>query len=145
MTSDTMKRLLLAAEKGDADSQFNLGVLCDNRLDDNNHPTAGNRAGAIKWLRRAAQQGLPRAQTRLAEIYAYGPEAPADYVKAYAWFLLATMNLSGIHRQRARSAYERISLRMTPLQIAKARRLAQVWKLTRLIHDGVARRAENVA
>lgn len=128
MMSGPMKRLLLDAEKGDANSQFNLGVLYDSRLDDNNHPTAGNRMGAIKWLRRAAQQGLPRAQARLAEIYAHGPEAPADYVKAYAWFLLATTNSSGIHRQRARSAYERVSLRMTPAQIAKARRLARVWR-----------------
>ncbi len=123
-----MQRLLLDAEKGDANAQFNLGVLCDNRLDDNNHPTGGNRSGAIKWLRRAAYQGLPRAQARLAEIYAHAPEAPADYVKAYAWFLLATTNLSGIHRQKARSAYERISLRMTPTQIAKAKHLARVWK-----------------
>jgi len=126
--NDPMKRLLLDAEKGDANSQFNLGVLCDNRLDDNNHPTGGNRTGAIKWLRRAAQQGLPRAQVRLAEIYVHGPEAPADYVKAYAWFLLAATNLSGIHRQRARSAYEKVSLRMTSSEIAKARRLARVWR-----------------
>ena len=37
VTSDPMKRRLLVAEKGDANSQFNLGVLHDNRLDDNNH------------------------------------------------------------------------------------------------------------
>lgn len=128
MRNDPMKRLLLDAEKGDANSQFNLGVFFGSRLDDNNHPIGGNRTGAIKWLRRAAQQGLPRAQVRLAEIYAHRPEAPGHYVKAYAWFLLAAKNLSGIHRQRARSAYERISLHMTPSQITKARRLAQVWK-----------------
>ena len=63
-----MKRLLLDAEKGDANSQFDLGVPYDNCLDDNDHPTGGNPAGAIKWLRRAAQQALPRAQARLAEI-----------------------------------------------------------------------------
>ncbi len=142
MMSDPMKRLHLDAEKGDANSQFNLGVLYDNRLDDNNHPTAGNRTGAIKWLRRAAQQGLPRAQARLAEIYAHGPEAPADYVKAYAWFLVATTNSSGIHRQRARSAYERISLRMTPAQIAKARRLARVWKPKTRVHVAAAESPE---
>ena len=126
--NDTMKRLLLDAEKGDAYAQFNLGVLCDNHLDDNNHPTGGNRPAAVKWLRRAAQQGLPRAQVRLAEIYAHGPKAPADYIKAYAWFLLAATNLSGIHHERARSARERISLRMTLSQIAKARCLARAWR-----------------
>jgi TPR repeat protein len=123
-----MRHLLLAAEKGDANAQFNLGVLYDNRLDDNNHPTRGNRAEAIKWWQRAALQGLPRAQTRLAEIYAGGPDTPADYVKACAWLLLAAANLSGIHRQRAQSAYEQVSARMTPVQIAKARRLVRAWK-----------------
>lgn len=142
MRSGPMKRLLLDAEKGDANSQFNLGVLYDNRLDDNNHPTGGNRTGAIKWLGRAAQQGLPRAQARLAEIYAHGPEAPADNVKAYAWFLLATTNLSGIHRQSARSAYERISLRMTPSQIAKASRLARAWKPKTQDHVAMAQSPE---
>jgi TPR repeat protein len=88
------------------------------------------------------QRGLPRAQVRLAEIYAHRPEAPADNVTAYAWFLLATTNLSGIHRQSAQSAYERISLRMTPSQIAKARLLARVWKPKTQDHVATAQSPE---
>ena len=56
-----MKRLLLDAEEGDANSQFNLGVLCDNRLDDNHHPTGSNRTGAIKMV---AARGPVRAAAR---------------------------------------------------------------------------------
>ena len=123
-----MKHLLLAAEQGDAGAQFNLGILYDNRLDDNDRPTAGNHAQAMKWLLHAANQGLPRAQIKLAEMYNDRPETPADYVKACTWLLLATENLSGIHRERAQSDYARISSRMTPAQIAKARRLARDWK-----------------
>ena len=48
-----MKRLQVAAEKGDASAQFNLGVLYDNRLDDNGHPIGSNRAQALKWLQMA--------------------------------------------------------------------------------------------
>jgi TPR repeat protein len=123
-----MQNLLLAAAQGDAGAQFNLGVLYDNRLDDNNRPTASNHAAAMKWLRHAADQGLPRAQIKLAEMYADRPKTPADYVRACTWLLLATENLSGIHRQRAQTGYARISSRMTPVQIATATRLARDWE-----------------
>lgn len=123
-----MRYLLLAAEKGDAEAQFNLGVLDDNRLDDNHLPTASNRAEAIKWLRRAAQQGLPRAQTKLAELYAGGPNAAGDRVKAGAWFLLAAASLTGALRAEAQSGFDRVALQMTHGQIVRARHLAGGWK-----------------
>jgi len=37
-----MRSLLLAAEKGNAEAQFNLGVFYDNRIDHNDRPTTGN-------------------------------------------------------------------------------------------------------
>ena len=123
-----MRHLLLAAAQGDAGAQFNLGVLYDNRLDDNNHPIAGNRAQAMRWLQYAADQGLPRAQIKLAEMYTDRPETLADYVRACTWLLLATEHLSGIHRQRAQSGYAWISSHMTPEQIAQANCLARDWK-----------------
>jgi len=70
METSTMRRLRLAAESGDAAAQFNLGVLSDGRLDDNGYAIEGNRAESLKWLLAAAEQGLPRAQSRLAELYA---------------------------------------------------------------------------
>lgn len=122
-----MKRLLLAAEKGDAGAQFNLGVLYDNRLDDNGHGIQGNRVEAMKWLQQAADQGLPRAQIKLAEMYADGG-APGDGIKAYAWFLVAAMSLGGAQRQTAQAGYERIGRGMTPAEVAEAADLARVWK-----------------
>jgi hypothetical protein len=68
------KQLLRAAEKGHADSQFNLSVLYKNGLDDNYYAVEGNRLEAVRRLLAAAEQGLPRAQIKLAEIYAGGPE-----------------------------------------------------------------------
>jgi TPR repeat protein len=61
-----MKRLLRQALAGDAESQFNLGVLYVNGRDDNGHPIPGNSAESIKWLLAPAKQGLPRAQIKLA-------------------------------------------------------------------------------
>ena len=123
-----MKRLLLAAEKGDAGAQFNLGVLYDNRLDDNGHGIRSNRVEAMKWLQQAADQGLPRAQIKLGEMYADGGDAAGDNIKAYAWFLVAAMSLGGAQRQTAQSGYERIARQLTPTQIAEAADLARVWK-----------------
>ena len=128
MQSSTIKHLLFAAESGDAAAQFNLGVLYDSRLDDNGYAIEGNRAEAMKWLLAAAEQGLPRAQSKLAEMYASGRATPEDFIYACAWFLLATTNLRGIHRHRARSGYAHISLRLTPAQLARAKRLARDWR-----------------
>ena len=81
--SDGMdKQLLQATEKGNADSQFNLGVLYENGLDDNHYAVEGNRPEAVRWLLAAAEQGLPRAQIKLAEMYAGGPDIAASYVTA---------------------------------------------------------------
>ncbi|HEV2303267.1 MAG TPA: hypothetical protein VGR91_17000 [Stellaceae bacterium] len=131
---DLKKELLAAAEEGNAEAQFNLGVMLENGVDDNGYAVEGSkakamRAGAIKWLSSAAEQGLSRAQLQLAEAYAAGGEAPEDYAKAGGWFLVAMTGLSGVHRQRARSGYERVCSRLTPAQVKKATRFAQAWKL----------------
>lgn len=123
-----MKHLIALAERGGADSQFNLGVVYGNPMDDNGQAVGGNRTEARKWLLRAAEQGLPRAQIRLAEMYAETPDASGDQVRACTWFLLAAANSTAAERQKAQSGYERICLRMSPMQIAKAKRLAQAWK-----------------
>src|SRR6267154_1501404 len=83
------KRLLQAAEAGDARAQCNLGILYDNGLDDNGYVVEGNRPQAVRWLLAAAEQGLPRAQVKLAEIYAGEPDMPGSSVRACGWILLA--------------------------------------------------------
>lgn len=123
-----MRHLRIAAESGEAAAQFNLGVLYDSRLDDNGYAVEGDRAEAIKWLLAAAEQGLPRAQSRLAELYAGGPDASANFVDACAWFVLAATNSRGIYRDRARSGYERVAIRLTPAQFTQAKRLAGIWQ-----------------
>jgi TPR repeat protein len=128
MQGSTIRHLLIAAKSGNAAAQFNLGVLYDSRLDDNGYAIEGNRAEAMKWLLAAAEQGLPRAQSKLAEMYAGVPAAPEDFIYACAWFLLATRSSRGIHRHRARAQYERISSGLTPAQLARAKRLAGDWQ-----------------
>ena len=121
------KRLIEAAEQGDAVSQCNLGILYANGLDDNGYAVKGFRPHAVRWLLAAAKQGLPRAQIRLAEVYADAPDVGGSHASACGWFLLAAMGLHGVHLHNARSGYERIAAHLTPAQIAEARRFARDW------------------
>ena len=122
------KHLLEAAERGNAEAQFNLGVMCENGLDDNHYVAEGSRLEAERWFLAAAEQGLPRAQIKLAEIYAEESEISGSSVKACGWFLLATATLRGAQLERAQSAYQRASSQLTPAQIAAARHFADAWK-----------------
>src|ERR1051325_7551811 len=106
-TGGIEKQLLRAAEAGDAGSQYNLGILCGKGVDDNGYAVAGNRRQTLKWLLAAAEQGLPRAQLKLAEVYADAPDISGSHAAAGGWFLLAALGLHGAHFHRARSGYER--------------------------------------
>jgi TPR repeat protein len=122
------KHLLEAAERGNAEAQFNLGVMFENGLDNNHYVVEGSRLEAERWFLAAAEQGLPRAQIKLAEMYAEESEISGSSVKACGWFLLATATLRGAQLERAQSAYQRASSQLTPAQTADARHFAESWK-----------------
>ncbi len=67
------------AEKGDPAAQAELGFLCEVGID-----TPVDRAEAVRWYRKAAEQGNARAQLNLRQIAAFGfmyerePDKPAD-------------------------------------------------------------------
>ena len=60
----------VAAEKGDAESQLNLGVCYFN-----GNGVEKDLAEAVKWYRKAAEQGLKEAQYQLAQCYENGRAA----------------------------------------------------------------------
>jgi TPR repeat protein len=122
------QQLLQAAENGDADSQFNLGVLYENGLSNSRYVAEGNRPEAVRWVLAAAEQGLPRAQIKLAEMYAGEPNMPDSSVRACGWILLAIASLRGAHLESAQSAYRRVSVGLTPAEIEQAKSFAQRWR-----------------
>jgi len=122
------KHLLQAAERGNAEAQFNLAIMCENGSIAGRYTTEETQAEAIRWFQAAADQGLPRAQIRLAELYADAPETPESSVMACGWYLLAMTGLRGIHLQNAQAAHRRISDRLTPGGAAQAARFADDWK-----------------
>lgn len=120
------QQLIQAAERGNAEAQFNLAIMYENGLVDSRYVAEGNHLEAMKWLLAAAEQGLARAQVKLAEMYAEDEE-PDGSVQACEWYLLAAKGLRGAQLQKVQSAYERVSLGLTPVQTAEVDRFVQDW------------------
>ncbi len=72
------------AEEGDAEAQFNLGILYDL-----GQGVAQSKVRAAAWYRRSAEQGFAAAQYNLAVMFANGEGVPRNQVLAYALFDLA--------------------------------------------------------
>jgi TPR repeat protein len=124
------KRLLEAAERGDAAAQLNLAIMYENELLDSRDAPEGNRSEAMKWLLAAAEQGLARAQVKLAEIYDREPNMLDGSVKACGWYSLAARGLRGVHLQKAQSAHQRAAKDLTPAQAAEVTEFVRDWKAT---------------
>ncbi len=75
-----------AAEQGDALAQDMLASLyCDGSWADEGNPE--DNAEAVKWSRKAAEQGRQDAQNNLGIMYYNGKKGvPQDYTEAMKWF-----------------------------------------------------------
>src|ERR1700749_3475692 len=118
------EQLIQAAERANAEAQFNLAIMYENGLVDSRYVAEGNHLEAMRWLLAAAEQGLARAQIKLAGMDEEGPDG---LVQACEWYLLAAKGLRGAHLQKVQSAYERASLGLTPVQTAEIGRFVQDW------------------
>jgi len=72
------------AEQGDADAQYNLGVMYGN-----GDGVPRDYAEAMKWHRKAADQGNGNAQFNLGFMYDLGRGMPQSYIDAAKWYSLA--------------------------------------------------------
>jgi hypothetical protein len=78
---------------------------------------------AVKWFRKAAEEGDADGQYSLGLMYSVGRGVPTDFVYAHMWFnLAAATGLKGATEMR-----ERITKLMTRTQIEEAQRLAREW------------------
>jgi TPR repeat protein len=78
---------------------------------------------AVKWYRKAAEQGYAEAQYNLGVMYTNGEGVPEDYVESYMWWNLAAAQ--GI--EQAKGNKEILSKQMTKEQIAEAQKLSREW------------------
>ena len=79
-----IRELTPLAQQGDAFAQFNLGLWYDD-----GDWVAGipdNDAEAVKWYRKAAEQGLARAQRTLGIMLNEGLGTPENDLEAAKWF-----------------------------------------------------------
>ena len=82
-------------------------------------------AEAVRWYRKAAEQGLADAQLWLGFMYADGRGVPEDSVQAYAWFNIAAAQGD----DSAEHGKKLIAESMTREQRARAQELArQYWE-----------------
>ncbi len=74
------------AEQGDADAQFNLGVMYSH-----GQGVPQDYAEAVKWYRKAAEQGVADAQFNIGVKYDNGEGVPQDYAEAVKWYRKAAI------------------------------------------------------
>lgn len=71
----------IAAERGDADAQFNLGLCYYNGWG-----VSKNYVEAARWFRKSADQGYAKAQYNLGYCYYIGNGVAKNCVEAVRWF-----------------------------------------------------------
>ena len=72
------------AEQGEANSQYNLGLLYAR-----GHGVPQDYKQALAWYEKAAEQGVPAAEYNLGVMYANGQGVAANQEEAKKWFLKA--------------------------------------------------------
>jgi len=78
---------------------------------------------AVRWLRLAAEQGNPFAQSSLGTAYYNGDGVPQDDVLAYMWYNLAATQ----GNEDGQDYKDEIEPLLTREQIAEAQRLSREW------------------
>jgi TPR repeat protein len=80
---------------------------------------------AAKYYRQAAQRGNRLAQYTLGYLYEKGQGVSQDEIQALMWYNLAAIQ----GETKAKAARDRVTIWMTPAQIAEAQRLAREFKI----------------
>src|SRR5690554_5839693 len=76
-----LESFTVLAKKGDANAQFNLGVMYAN-----GEGVPKDASQAVTWYRKAAEQGHADAQFNLGFMYANGEGVPKDAQQAATWY-----------------------------------------------------------
>ena len=111
-----LKEWTVLAEQGDADAQFNLGVMYAN-----GNGVVQDYKEAVKWYRKSAEQGDADAQFNLGVRYGTGQGVIQDNVYAHMWFNIAASNGNA----DAVKGRDIVAEQMTSSQMAEAQKLAR--------------------
>ena len=111
-----MKNILAGALNGNADAQYNLGIMYASGLG-----VIQDYNEAVKWFRLSSSQGNAQAQEIYGLMYASGRGVTQDYVRAHMW-----LNISASSGDKnAEANLDIFAKKMSPTQIEKAQEMAQ--------------------
>jgi TPR repeat protein len=89
----------------------------------NGEGVARDNAEAVKWYRKAAEQGYVDAQYNLGLMYEDGDGVAEDDIFAYMWWNLAAAQ----GHEKAKENKGNLTERMAREQIAEAQKLSREW------------------
>lgn len=106
-----LKQCKIAANSGDSDAQYLLGVYySDGKLRQPDFPKA------IYWFKEASSRASVDAQVRLADMYKLGLGVPADRLQAYVIYKIASINGSDYAMDQA----DLVAESLTPQELQQA-------------------------
>ncbi|MGB0588025.1 MAG: tetratricopeptide repeat protein, partial [Limisphaerales bacterium] len=115
------EEMLALAEAGNADAQYDLGLIYANGIVTLEGEPRNWDKEAVKWYRRAAEQGYGSAQFGLGFMYSTGRGVLENYLTGYAWMIIAQANGVKLVSDQKLA----LAKKMTPEQIAKAQELSK--------------------
>lgn len=80
------KEFRAAAEKGEADCQFNLALMYEKGIG-----VTKDEKEAVVWYRKSAEQGNSNAQFNLGVLYENGRGCAVDFAQANQWYRKASL------------------------------------------------------
>ena len=80
------KEFRAAADKGEADCQFNLALMYEKGI-----AVTQDEKEAVVWYRKSAEQGFPNAQFNLGVLYENGRGCAVDFAQANQWYRKASV------------------------------------------------------
>ena len=111
-----MKNILAGALNGNADAQYNLGIMYASGLG-----VTQDYNEAVKWFRLSSGQGNAQAQDIYGLMYASGRGVTQDYVRAHMWWSISASSGD----KNAESNRDKVAKKMTQTQIEKAQEMAR--------------------
>lgn len=132
------KNKLIAANAGYALAQHDIGIMYLN---------FGNPTQAVKYLSRAAEQGVDGAYNTLSLLYYRGDMIPPDVIRAHSFLRLAVIEMSDEEASQYGQIIAQVESNMTEEQIDQSNEAVENWEispsaLTKIARQGLERSYE---
>ena len=132
LLAEILEQSLREAERGNINQQISVAVSYDQADRGSDLPDQERVAEALKWWRKAADQGNERAQVAVGRRYSRGIGVPQDPAEAMKWFRKAAQQGSVSGKQEM----EELQLAMYAREAADRGDVRAQYDLGRMYKDG---------